>query len=192
MFEVYLRITSKEVFNQGLGGRLLDYGDVGVRTAGTAGTEINFKGVSEPKQVQRMLRDMIDRHEEDKEVEERIKRFEDKYMMGEITKKEFEEAKQKLRASVNREDDFTPPSPSTAADTSVTSGPNQDAHGDGSESPPPEPPAGEPREQPRSPSPPSDQRTPAEKLEELQEMKDKDLITEEEFESKKEEILDNY
>jgi len=104
------RIQDTE-FQQGWGGRLLDYGDIGIRTAGTKGTEINFRGISEPKRIQRMLRDMIKRFEEDREIEERIKRFEDKYLIGEITKEEFEEVKQKLRARINREDKTTPVTP---------------------------------------------------------------------------------
>lgn len=128
------RIQDTE-FKQGWGGRLLDYGDIGVRTAGTKGTEINFEGISEPKSIQRMLRDMIKRFKEDKEVEERIKRFEDKYLVGEITKEEFEEVKQKLRARINRKDKTTPitpgrsysnsPSRSTPSQTFEKEGENQ-------------------------------------------------------------------
>lgn len=95
-------------FRQGWGGRALDYGNIGVRTAGTKGTEITFEGVSEPKRIQKMLRDMIKKYEEDKEIEERIERFEDKYLMGEITKQEFEEIKQKLRSRMNNEEEMTP------------------------------------------------------------------------------------
>ncbi|MFW6048338.1 MAG: PH domain-containing protein [Candidatus Natronoplasma sp.] len=108
-------------FNQGLLGRLLGYGDVGVRTAGTAGSEINFEGVSEPKRIQRKIRDMIERHEEDKEIKERIKRFEDKFLMGEITRQEFEKIKRKLKSDVGKEEDGIYPSAPSASSPSKPS-----------------------------------------------------------------------
>lgn len=167
--------------NQGLFGRLLGHGDVGVRTAGTAGTEINFKGVSEPKQVQKMLRDMIDRHEEDKEADERIKKFEDKYMMGQITKEEFDEAKRDLKENINREDEVVTPSDTSSTTTPTPSGISKD---EGERASYQETSENAPNEQQEA------SQTPAEKVEELKKLKEDGLISEEEFKRKKDEILD--
>lgn len=186
------RIQDTE-FVQGWGGRLLDYGNVGVRTAGTKGSEINFTGVSEPKWIQRMIRDMIGRAEEDREVRERIIRFEDKYMLGEISKQEFEQAKQRLLININRDEGTTYYTGAIASQTSIPYEPSSSSvYDDGSYRPKNRESVNYTEEQEKPHQPRQFyQQSPSERLNELKIMKDKHLITEEEFEKKKKEILES-
>lgn len=83
-------------FKQGWAGRLLTYGTVSVRTAGTADTEISFYSVGRPRKVQKMLRILIDRKSREEEIERRIKKFEDHYLKGDISREKLERIKKTL------------------------------------------------------------------------------------------------
>ena len=48
-------------FEQSLFERLLSYGDVHVDTAGSGGTEITFRAVSDPQEVSKLLTSQLDR-----------------------------------------------------------------------------------------------------------------------------------
>ena len=45
-------------------GRIFGYGNLGITTAGTAGIEIMWPGVREPRRVQRLLNEAVERYEE--------------------------------------------------------------------------------------------------------------------------------
>ncbi len=83
-------------FSQGIIGRILNFGDVGVNTAGSAGFEITYKGVSNPKPLLSKIQNAKKRKAQYTRKEERIERLRDRYYTGEISKEKFEEAIRKI------------------------------------------------------------------------------------------------
>ena len=83
-------------FSQGTIGRILNYGDVGVNTAGSIGYEIVFRGISDPKSAIIKVQNMKEKYAGEVKKKERIERLHDRYYTGEITKEQFEEAKRKI------------------------------------------------------------------------------------------------
>lgn len=86
--------------SQGIFGRLLNYGDLRINTAGSMFYEIVFKGVDDPKHIHTKVRSITDKHRKLERIKERIERLEDMYLLGQITKEQFEEAKRKLEESI--------------------------------------------------------------------------------------------
>ncbi|AGB05199.1 putative membrane protein [Aciduliprofundum sp. MAR08-339] len=82
--------------SQGVWGRLLNYGDVLVNTAGSLGYEIKFEGVSDPKYIEVKIRAIGEKYKKQERIKERLERLEDRYLVGEITLQQYEEAKKKL------------------------------------------------------------------------------------------------
>ena len=81
--------------SQGTFGRILNYGDVGINTAGSIGYEITFRGISDPKSAIVKIQNMKDKYDKEGRKKDRIERLHDRYYIGEITKAEFEEEKGK-------------------------------------------------------------------------------------------------
>lgn len=77
-------------------GRILNYGDVGINTAGSIGYEVIFRGVSDPKQLLGRIQNMKEKFSLESRKKERIERLRDRYYAGEITKEQFEEAVRKI------------------------------------------------------------------------------------------------
>jgi uncharacterized membrane protein YdbT with pleckstrin-like domain len=83
-------------FSQGTIGRILNYGDVGINTAGSIGYEIVFRGISDPKSAIVKVQNMKEKYGGEVKKKERIERLYDRYYTGEITREQFEEAKRKI------------------------------------------------------------------------------------------------
>jgi uncharacterized membrane protein YdbT with pleckstrin-like domain len=91
------------LFIQKIWGRLLNYGNVGVNTPGTAWHEIVYTGVKDPENVLNILRSHMKIKEKQDKKQQRIDRLKDKYYTGEITKAQFQEAKKKVLSETTSE-----------------------------------------------------------------------------------------
>ena len=83
--------------SQGTIGRILNYGDVGINTAGSIGYEVIFRGVSDPKQLLGRIQNMKEKFSLESRKKERIERLQDRYYASEITKAQFEETVSKIK-----------------------------------------------------------------------------------------------
>jgi len=92
---VFDKITDSSL-SQGVLGRLLNYGTLRINTAGANKFEIIFKGIVDPKYIQSKIRSVYEKYQRDLRIKERIEKLEDKYLIGEITEEQFEEAKKRL------------------------------------------------------------------------------------------------
>lgn len=101
--ESKLENVEDTTYHQGIIDRFLGIGNLGVRTAGTGGTEIVFAGLSNPQKVQRILRDKSERKKTNEKIQERIERLEDKHLVGQIDEDEFREAKNRLMEKMDNE-----------------------------------------------------------------------------------------
>jgi membrane protein YdbS with pleckstrin-like domain len=89
------KITDASI-SQSFSGRLFGYGDVRINTAGTQTYEIIFKGVPNPMLVRSKIKSVSENYEKSTRINERIERLEDRYLTGEISKTQYEEAKRRL------------------------------------------------------------------------------------------------
>jgi uncharacterized membrane protein YdbT with pleckstrin-like domain len=93
------KITDASI-SQSFSGRLFNFGDVRINTAGTQNYEIVFKGVSHPILVRSKIKSVSENYEKSVRIHERIDRLEDRYLTGEISKTQYEEAKRRLERRV--------------------------------------------------------------------------------------------
>lgn len=83
---------------QGWLGRLLGYGDLIINTAGTGGYEIVLSSITSPGKVRDMLNNASSQFSSIDRIQDRIDRLEDRYLLGEITREQFERAKKELES----------------------------------------------------------------------------------------------
>jgi uncharacterized membrane protein YdbT with pleckstrin-like domain len=93
------KITDASI-SQNFGGRMLGYGDVRINTAGTQTYEICFEGVPAPTVVRSKIQSISRRSDQERDIQKRIERFEDRYLAGEISREQFERAEKNLRNRV--------------------------------------------------------------------------------------------
>jgi len=96
--ETNFKKITNTIFVQNIWGRLLNYGRVGVNTAGTSMHDITFIGAKNPEMVLNILRDHIKVGEKRERTLDRLERMKDKLYTGEITAAQFEEAKKKIES----------------------------------------------------------------------------------------------
>jgi len=89
------RVTDATL-RQSFFGRLLNFGTVGINTAGMGGYEIVFAGVSNPVDVRLKVQAAIEEYKRGMRIQERTEELELKYLAGEITREQFETAKRRL------------------------------------------------------------------------------------------------
>jgi len=96
--ETNFKKITNTIFVQNIWGRLLNYGRVGVNTAGTSAHDIIYIGAKNPEMVLNILRDHIKIGEKHERRLGRIERMKDKFYTGEISAAQFEEAKKKIES----------------------------------------------------------------------------------------------
>lgn len=92
----FKNITDTQL-SQGVFGRLLNYGNVGVNTAGSKGFEVFFIGVNDPKSLLGRIQNTMEKREFNHRKEKRIERLRDRYYSGEITREQLDEAIKKIQ-----------------------------------------------------------------------------------------------
>jgi len=95
-----LEKVTDATFHQSFLGRLLNFGTVGINTAGMGGYEVRFTGVSDPVKARAKVQTATDEFKRMIRVQERIEDLELKYLAGEITQEQFEAAKRRLEGIV--------------------------------------------------------------------------------------------
>lgn len=93
------KITDVALFQPFL-GRLLNYGTIGINTAGTIGYEIRFSSISDPVGVRGKIQSAVEESKRMLRIRERIEELELKYLTGEITQEQFEVAKRRLEGEL--------------------------------------------------------------------------------------------
>jgi uncharacterized membrane protein YdbT with pleckstrin-like domain len=92
----YNKITDTALA-QGFLGRILNYGNVVINTAGGTHFEIAFIGVQNPKSIIAKVNNVRGKFEDKQKEKDRVERIKDRYYTGEITKAQYEEAMKRIK-----------------------------------------------------------------------------------------------
>lgn len=85
-------------------GRILNYGNVGINTAGGAHFEIAFIGIQDPKSIIAKVNNVRGKFTVKQKEKDRIERIKDRYYTGEITKAQYEEAMKKIKEEIGEDE----------------------------------------------------------------------------------------
>ena len=94
--ETYLDKITDVHISQTVIGRLLNFGNIVVHTAGSNPKELIMRDVSNPKALSGKIRKIMKKTVVDAELKRRLERVEDEYFMGKITKQQYLQAKKNL------------------------------------------------------------------------------------------------
>ena len=94
--EAHLEKITDIHISQTVIGRLLNFGSVVVHTAGSNPKELTMLDISNPKSVEKKIREYMQKSISDAEYRRRLERMEDEYFMGRITKQQYLLAKKNL------------------------------------------------------------------------------------------------
>jgi len=94
--ETELRKVTDTSLSQGFFGRLFNFGDVRINTAGSERFEIRFEGVTNPKYVVSKFQGLKEERDRTMAKDDRIAKLKDKLYLGEITEAQYEQAKRRI------------------------------------------------------------------------------------------------
>ncbi len=94
--EAPLKNVTDTAFDQGIFGRMFNYGTVRLNTAGTGGYEVNWIATKNPAHARERVASALEVHKVEAEKRTRLQRFEDRLLTGEITQEQYETAKEKI------------------------------------------------------------------------------------------------
>ncbi len=112
--------------NQGIFGRLLNYGDVFINTSGGGGLpiigrgvlstvvgKVVFRGVDNPLLVKGTIDGLREQYKIRERSTERLERLEDQLLVGQITREQYENARRSILSSLPPAAPINPPPPRT-------------------------------------------------------------------------------
>jgi hypothetical protein len=91
--EAPLQNVTDTALEQGIGGRIFNYGTVMLNTAGLAGYELAWVGVKDPVRAREKVGAVTSGQEAKEKLRARLERLEDKLLTGEITQSQYERAR---------------------------------------------------------------------------------------------------
>ncbi len=94
--EAHLENITDVSIGQTIIGRLLNFGNVVIHTAGTGPRQMVMVDVPNPKRVALKIRELIKTSREDAGLKRRLERIEDEYLMGKISKEQYQLARSRL------------------------------------------------------------------------------------------------
>ena len=84
-------------------GRILNYGNVAINTAGGPHSEIVFIGIQDPKSIIAKVNNVRGKFADKQKEKDRIERIKDRYYTGEITKAQYGEAMKKIKEEIGED-----------------------------------------------------------------------------------------
>jgi len=121
-------ITNYFVY-QGLVARLLNYGAIRISTPGVGAGAATMRGVSDPMNVKTILEETLLNFGKAKEIEASLRRLEEEYLFGRVTKEKYEEIKAKYEETLKKYGSImtvTPPTSTATPQYPVPTQPSSD------------------------------------------------------------------
>jgi hypothetical protein len=87
---------------QGLIARILNYGDIVISTPGVGAGAAKMMGVSDPMHIKTILEETLLNFGKAKEIEASLRRLEEEYLFGRVTKEKYEEIKAKYEETLKK------------------------------------------------------------------------------------------
>jgi uncharacterized membrane protein YdbT with pleckstrin-like domain len=102
VFELKNEWITSYIVRQGLVGRILNFGDIVVSTPGYYSGVIVILGISDPMHLKTLLENILQEAKKVKEIEASLKKFEEEYEMGRLSKEKYDELKRKYEEELRK------------------------------------------------------------------------------------------